>query len=811
MRAELKFTAEARLILEKSIKDAEGNEVFALGNLNEDSLVHTVEVIARGNEKSVLALDSFSGSADVLIHNHPSGRLAPSEADLSIASRAAEAGVGSYIIDNSASRVYVITEPVHTKKKCKLFVDDLAGSLEAGGSLAKKLRSYEARPTQLDLLRQVGEAFNRDAVLAAEAGTGVGKSFAYLVPALSWAETNDERVVISTATINLQQQLYEKDIPLVTEALQSKVKAVLIKGRGNYLCFRRLIDAQREINLFSEADQSLSAISEWSEVSETGDKADLSFLPDENVWSRVCSESDTCLGMRCSERERCFILKVRRTAAEARILVVNHHLLFADLAARYSGAGYESTVVLPPYDRVILDEAHNIEEAAASFFSEDFNRLSAIKQIGRLYRRRRGSEIGLILRLPPVCVDRNSLDEVFEASSQLREALDRVDDAGVVLTDTTGTFRLRSENESELRSFLLEPLSGLRSKIMRFVSTVRGLLEKMGDESGDEAVVWECKAVLRRLDGIAGVCMRFVEYRERPQEVIWIERGRTSRGESYARFISTPLDVAPVLREALYLPNKTVACVSATLTVAGSFSFWLGRVGLDALADRETLTGIFPSPFPYKSSVLLAAPRDAPLPEDTDYREFVDSAVVRLVEASGGSALVLFTSYDAMRSSFAKAVTRLESLGIRCLRQGDDDRSRLLRNFIEDESSVLFATDSFWEGVDAPGDTLRLVVLCRLPFRSPNEPVFEARREELEKRGENAFMRLSLPESVMKFKQGFGRLMRRGSDRGAVVVLDGRLLRKRYGEIFLKSLPETRESFKEFDEMLADVERFLSE
>jgi ATP-dependent DNA helicase DinG len=408
-------------------------------------------------------------------------------------------------------------------------------------------------------------------------------------------------------------------------------------------------------------------------------------------------------------------------------------------------------------------------------------------------------------------VDRDSLDEVFEAASELREALDRADDAGVVLSDATGTFRVRNENESELRTFLLEPLGALRSKIMRFVSVVRSLLERVGEESGDEAVIWECKAVLRRLDGIAEVCMRFVEYRERPQEVIWIERNRTSRGEAYARFISTPLDVAPVLLDALYLPNKTVACVSATLTVAGSFSFWLGRVGLDALPDRETLSGIFPSPFPYKSSVLLAAPGDAPLPDDAEYREFVDGAVVRLVEASGGSALVLFTSYDAMRSSFAKAVTRLEAQGIRCLRQGDDDRSRLLRNFIEDESSVLFATDSFWEGVDAPGDTLRLVVLCRLPFRSPNEPVFEARREDLEKRGENAFMRLSLPESVMKFKQGFGRLMRRGSDRGAVVVLDGRLLRKRYGGIFLKSLPETRESFKDFEEMLADVERFLSE
>jgi ATP-dependent DNA helicase DinG len=252
-----------------------------------------------------------------------------------------------------------------------------------------------------------------------------------------------------------------------------------------------------------------------------------------------------------------------------------------------------------------------------------------------------------------------------------------------------------------------------------------------------------------------------------------------------------------------------VVCVSATLTINGDFSYWAGRCGFGQTENRTVLSGCFPSPFPYASAVLLAAPSDAPLPDEDRYQDFINTAVGKLAAVAGGSALILFTSYHSLKSAWFAALPELQPLGIRCLKQGDDDRSRLLRTFLDDESSVLFATDSFWEGVDAPGDTLRLVILCRLPFRSPSDPVFEARREAVEKQGGNPFMELSLPEAVMKFKQGFGRLMRRSSDRGVVAVLDGRLIKKRYGSFFLNSLPETGTCFSEFESVLRDTERFL--
>jgi ATP-dependent DNA helicase DinG len=290
---------------------------------------------------------------------------------------------------------------------------------------------------------------------------------------------------------------------------------------------------------------------------------------------------------------------------------------------------------------------------------------------------------------------------------------------------------------------------------------------------------------------------------------MWMERRQSTGGDPWVVFTQTPVEVAPDLKASLFEPNKTVICVSATLTVGQNFNYWAGRRGLRLVQDRPVLNGCFPSPFPYSKAVLLAVPSDAPLPEEENYQSFLDQSIGELVAAAGGSALVLFTSYQSLRSAYTAALPELQPLGIRCLKQGDDDRSRLLQTFLSDQQSVLFATDSFWEGVDAPGDTLRLVVLCRLPFRSPNDPVFEARREALEKQGGSPFMDLSLPEAVMKFKQGFGRLMRRSSDRGVVAVLDGRVIKKRYGSFFLNSLPETKTSFSEFKGILRETEDFL--
>ncbi|MDR2102329.1 MAG: ATP-dependent DNA helicase DinG [Treponema sp.] len=853
MQATKRFSGQCITELRAEIRDAGGNEVFALGFLDETGLVSKIIVRARGNEGSVLALrgqenlfpaekapsapdftggegpDGGSGlfsSPDVLIHNHPSGFLTPSDNDLAIASRAAGAGVGSFIVDNQVEKVYVVAEPTKRRVVQKLNAGRIIAALEDGGTIARRLPAYEKRQAQLDLMELIIRGFNEDALVAAEAGTGVGKSFAYLLPALSYALANDERILISTATITLQQQLFEKDIPLVNSAMKKKLKAVLVKGRGNYLCRRRLEDALREPNLDESENEELRAITVWAETTKTGSRSDLSFMPAEGIWSRVCSEVDMCMGMRCPERERCFVLSLRKEAADARILVVNHHLLFADLAARYEGAGYDNTVVLPPYTRIIIDEAHTAEGAATSFFSREFGRLGIYRQLGRLYRRRRANRAGLLVRLAALVSGGDKQDAGADLIMKIRETADALDQAALELCQPEGVLRLTPARESAV-GVLFPYFRSLGKYIGSLGDIIRDILENLPPEAEDDAAVWEVKSILRRLETIGTIAKDFINFKEHPGEVMWMERhrGRTeSAADTWVVFTVTPIDVAPSLRDALFAPNKTVICVSATLTTAGSgnfssknfssqnqssFAYWNSRCGISLVPDREVLTGQFPSPFPYASRVLLAIPADAPLPDQGNYRDFVDKAVRALTVSAGGSALVLFTSYEALRSAYTAAAPALREQGIRCLKQGDDDRNRLLLNFLSDESSVLFATDSFWEGVDAPGDTLRLVILCRLPFKTPNDPVFEARCEALEKRGGNSFMELSLPESVIKFKQGFGRLMRRSGDHGVVAVLDGRILRKAYGGYFLHALPQTKTSFTGFDTLLRTVEEFL--
>ncbi|MDR2964831.1 MAG: ATP-dependent DNA helicase DinG [Treponema sp.] len=692
----------------------------------------------------------------------------------------------------------------------KLDSKKIIASLQEDGAVAAKLPSYELRKSQLDLLDMIIHAFNEKALLMAEAGTGVGKSFAYLLPAMHFALLNKEKVVISTATITLQEQLYEKDIPLVASTMGKEIKSILMKGRANYLCCRRLYGALEEGLLFDTDLGELHKIAEWTKNSQTGEKSQIPFMPSPNVWNSVCSESDLCLGSKCLYRDDCFVLKLRKKANSAHIIVANHHLLFADLAARYHGAGYEQSVVLPPFSHLVLDEAHTIESAATSFFSSDFARTGIFRQLSRLYNKKRGSEYGLLVKLSAMLPSSfEVLDSMADATQKIRESAEELDDAGLRLCNISGIYRLSaSSDEDFLNKDLFPQFKKLQKNIQTLTGMVRSALENLEDDEAADPSIYEIKIIARRLDDIAEICGSFCNYKKYEDQVFWIERQDFSKNTPWVVFTRTPLDLAPILKDSVYAPNKTVCCVSATLAINNDFSYWASRTGF-YLENRLMLSGCFPSPFPYSNAVLLAAPVDAPLPDEDGYQEFIDKAAAQLASVAGGSALVLFTSYQSLVSAHAKAKDELASLGIRCLKQGDDDRSRLLQDFVSDTNSCLFATSSFWEGVDAPGDTLRMVVICRLPFKTPGDPVLEARREAVEKRGGNPFTELSLPQAVMKFKQGFGRLMRRTSDHGIVVVLDGRILKKSYGRLFMESLPETKVSFGNMNSILHDIENFL--
>ena len=824
MRAEQRLTLQVIEEIRETIADADGNEVFFVGTVDDDGKVASVTVGARGNEEAVPVLSPHLAEGDVIIHNHPSGGTRPSGADLAIASRLGNQGIGFFIVDNGVDELYAVAEPVAAREIVALEEEELAAHLAPGGALSRVYPLFEERSSQVGMLRLVCKAFNGEEICAAEAGTGVGKSLAYLLPAVAWAIGNGERVVVSTNTINLQQQLMEKDIPLAKKVLGKDPKVVLVKGRGNYLCLHRMSEALDELSLFDERDPELLSIREWARTTETGSRTDLSFYPSEDTWSKVCSEADACLGLRCANREGCFVLKARREASSAQIIIANHHLLFADLALRMAGSGFDDPAVLPPFRRVIFDEAHNVEKAATSFFSQSFSRFMIMRYLGRLHRRRKGRVTGHFPSLARLLGRSQLAKRVPELIEAVQARAEDVDAAGLGVLGEEGTLLLDAGSMPDFREGAGGALGNLSFAIRELAEAFDEVFEKIeqkagakgeGQGSSKENLVWDCRVQLSRLAGIADICDRFRAGEAGRNDIFWLEalkrgRGAADSAERTVRLVITPLDIGPLMREAVYGPIKTVVFTSATLTVAESFLFWAGRVGLSGLAGREPLFHVFPSPFNYQERVLLGVPTDAPAPDSPKQKDFLARFIGRALRSSHGAGLVLFTSYSLLRDVHAAVAPELARAGIRLLKQGDNDRARLLDAFRAERSSVLFATDSFWEGVDAPGETLQVVILCRLPFRVPSEPVLRARMAAIEERGGNPFAELSLPDAVVRMRQGFGRLMRRHDDRGVVLILDPRIVTKRYGELFLESLPATRRSIAPAAEVLRAVTDFFA-
>lgn len=708
-----------------------------------------------------------------------------------------------------------VAEPVLPKKMRLLQKGEASFFLSAEGPLASSSESYEERPSQIQLAEDISRAFNENKIGVFEAGTGVGKSFAYLIPAVLWAAENRERVVVSTGTISLQQQLFEKDIPLALKITGKSIKAVLLKGRQNYVCLRRLSDAEEERSLFNEDTEFLDTIRAWTKSTPTGSKSDLSFVPPDSVWTQINSESDACMGGRCPHREECFVMKMRKEAGEARLIVVNHHLLFSDIESRMNGAGYEDAAVLPPYRRIIFDEAHGIEDSATSFFSESITRFKVMKQAGLLFRNFRGTSSGFLVQAAAVSSAENCIERAASASASVKDSFMSLEQAAVLAMDEDFSIRLHAANAARF-SGVLSAMSHLKSSLAVFSDLAREILEAIDERDADIPAVWEAKAVLHRLESFASLCSGFCRWSEQEGTVFWMQKVKVppkNPGDSFAvfvQFIQTPLDIAPLMNCGVFEPMKTVVCTSATLRVGRDFSYWMRRTGI-ALEEKErVLQGLFDSPFPYKKNVLFAVPNDAPFPDSPYFQKYAEEAVVKLILAAGGRTLVLFTSYDSLNCSYAAGRSILAEKGIAAFKQGDDDRFRLLEKFKADTASVLFATDSFWEGVDVPGSSLSQVIIAKLPFSVPNDPVFSARSEALERQGGNSFMQLSLPQAVMRFRQGFGRLVRRSDDRGAVVILDRRIVEKHYGRVFTASMPETRRMYSPLSGITDAVERFLS-
>jgi ATP-dependent DNA helicase DinG len=623
------------------------------------------------------------------------------------------------------------------------------------GLLASKHSGFEVRAGQLEMALAVEDALSEKRKLIVEAGTGTGKTLAYLVPAL----LSERRVVISTGTKALQEQLFFRDIPFLERVLERPLHVCYMKGRSNYACREKIYEAEGSPILTGlEEIADFQIISDWEKKTGNGDRAEIKTLPeDSTVWGKIDARSELCAGQKCRQYERCFITLMHQRAAEADIIIVNHHLFFADLAVRRDEMG----AILPDYNAVVFDEAHEIEDIAGQYFGftvssyrvQDLRRDIAVLSRARKF----GSE-------------------------ELDRILIRLDEISLhffgLLPGGDGRSNFNGRGE------FLEKNAEVYNDMLLAFDLLASHLKLIADAPQEVIPLFRRAHELR-------AALQFLIEGDNPGFVHWIER----RGRG--TFVqATPIDVADLLRQHLWDKVETAVLTSATLAVAGNFDYVQSRLGLET---ARTL--IVPSHFDYRSQALLYIPNHLPNPSSPGYVAAASDEIVRILDASRGRAFVLFTSYQQMRLVYDRVSF---SIDYPILVQGTGPRMALLDEFRETPHCVLFATSSFWQGVDVPGEQLSCVIIDKLPFAVPNDPVVEARIRNIRESGGNPFYDYQIPQAAISLKQGFGRLIRTRTDRGVLSLLDNRITQQRYGQVFFDSLPDYS-----FSMQFGDVEKFF--
>jgi ATP-dependent DNA helicase DinG len=646
---------------------------------------------------------------------------------------------------------------------------DIEGVLGPEGLVRKSLGSFESRPQQLEMAQAVHEHLEAGTHLAVEAGTGIGKSFAYLVPAIGRVCRKKGRVLVSTFTITLQEQLINKDLPFLAGAVPEPFDAVLAKGRGNYICKRRLEFTQRRMaGMFDTFGAEMDSIAAWAAETVDGSLSDMPQQPSIALWDAVRSEHGNCRGRGCPHYTNCFYSKARRRWETADIIVANHSLLFSDLVLKKANIG-----ILPDYRYVIIDEAHNIEHVAEDHFGLNITNTGVDFMLAGLYspRSRRG-----LLALNSDA--KATIELVADCHERSRDFFKKVEK----WYESEGTATNGRCEAGFLTDTLSEKLKSLRLS-----------LGKLAKETEDEDEQFEYARSMDRLAETEAGLASFLTTADQ-RSIYWVETERNMRTKIALR--SAPLNVGPYVKEHLFDKFESVIMTSATLSTDGNdaqkgFEFFAGRIGLEQYDGLK-----LGSPFDYQKQVTMYVEQGLHEPNEPGFEDQAVEAIEKYLKLTGGSAFVLFTSYAMLNRMAEKMGDWFSEHNIRLLQQGTGThRSELLRQFKEDKTSVLFGTDSFWQGVDVPGEALSNVIIVRLPFAVPNHPLIQGRIEEIRANGGNPFYDFQIPSAVIKFKQGFGRLIRTKTDTGIVVVLDSRIVKKAYGKRFLDAVPKCSVKF----------------
>ncbi|WP_339015569.1 ATP-dependent DNA helicase [Fusobacterium animalis] len=815
-----RFSEESLQTIKKYLEEHNNKSMIFKATFDEDEKIQKPFFLSLYKKKSFEETLTKVGKNEVVIRTTKPNQLYPSDMELELSEELYTRRNIAYCLLSSDLDDFYFVQDID-----RIFLEeiDIENYFAKDGILAKEIKGFEYRQEQEEMAQYIQDAINEDRKIIVEAGTGTGKTLAYLIPSIKWAVTNKKKVIIATNTINLQEQLLLKDIPLAKSIIKDEFSYVLVKGRNNYVCkrlFNELVLGKSiDIETFSmEAREQIEYILKWGNKTKTGDKAELPFEVYPDVWELVQSTTELCLGKKCPYRKECFYMKTRMEKMEADILISNHHVFFADLNVRAETDFDSEYLILPRYDMVIFDEAHNVESVARSYFSVEVSKISFTRLLNRIYQKKnkRKKEKSALIRVEDT-IDEKDLEDgqqYIYLLNTLKEEISILQNIGdeyfdeirkIYETNTEAPIKKSLNNFEMTKSRFLENLREkkdiFQSKLADFLNLMMSFNNVIDGEKDKNPEVINFNNHLKMFKAYID-SFKFINSFEDDNYIYWLD---INSKRTNVVLTATPLNIAQKLSTVLFDNLDRLVFASATIVVNGNFDYFKKSLGLD---EEDCIEAIIKSPFDYDEQMSVYIPSD--IQDSENINAFVSDAskfILNILLKTNGKAFILFTSYTMLNQIYYSISKKLKDKGFEVFLHGDKPRSQIIKEFKEAENPILFGTTSFWEGVDVQGENLSNVIITKLPFLVPTDPVVSAISKKIEEDGGNSFMDFQLPEAIIKFKQGVGRLIRKKTDSGNIFILDNRILKKRYGSLFINALPSQKNiKILEKDDIIEEIE-----
>ena len=815
-----RFSKESLQTIKKYLEEQNNKSMIFKATFDEDELIQEPFFLSLYKKKSFEETLTKVARNEVVIRTTKPNQLYPSDMELELSEELYTRRNIAYCLLSSDLDDFYFVQDID-----RIFLEDIdiKNYFSKDGILAKEIKGFEYRQEQEEMAQYIQEAINEDRKIIVEAGTGTGKTLAYLIPAIKWAVANKKKVIIATNTINLQEQLLLKDIPLAKSIIKDEFSYVLVKGRNNYVCKRLFnelaLGKNIDIGTFSiEAREQIEYILKWGNKTKTGDKAELPFEVYPDVWELVQSTTELCLGKKCPYRKECFYMKTRMEKMEADILISNHHVFFADLNVRAETDFDSEYLILPRYDMVIFDEAHNVESVARSYFSVEVSKISFTRLLNRIYQKKnkKKKEKSALIRVEDTVDEKNLEDseQYIYLLNTLKEEISILQNIGdeyfdeirkIYETNTEAPIKKSLNNFEMTKSRFLENLREkkdiFQTKLADFLNLMMIFNNVIDEEKDKNPEVINFNNHLKMFKAYID-SFKFINSFEDDNYIYWLD---INSKRTNVVLTATPLNIAQKLGTVLFDNLDRLVFASATIVVNGSFDYFKKSLGLD---EEDCIEAIIKSPFDYNEQMSVYIPSD--IQDSENINAFVSDAsrfILNILLKTNGKAFILFTSYTMLNQIYYSISKKLKDKGFEVFLHGDKPRSQLIKEFKEAENPILFGTTSFWEGVDVQGENLSNVIITKLPFLVPTDPVVSAISKKIEENGGNSFTDFQLPEAIIKFKQGVGRLIRKKTDSGNIFILDNRILKKRYGSLFINALPSQKNiKILEKDDIIKEIE-----